>query len=76
MSREVVKPEREVRFNEKIVWTLLALIIYYVMTVVPVYGVEITEEGTDPFFWLRTIMASQRGTLAELGIGPIVTAGL
>lgn len=76
ITPEVVKPEREVRFNEKIVWTLLALLVYYVMTVVPVYGVEITEEGTDPFFWLRTIMASQRGTLAELGIGPIVTAGL
>ena len=76
ITPEVVKPEREVRFNEKIVWTLLALVVYYVMTVVPVYGVEATEEGTDPFFWLRTIMASQRGTLAELGIGPIVTAGL
>jgi preprotein translocase SecY subunit len=33
-------------------------------------------EGADPFEFLRTIMASQRGTLAELGIGPIVTAGL
>ncbi len=76
ITPEVVKPEREVRFNEKIIWTLLALIVYYVMTVVPVYGVKATEEGTDPFFWLRTIMASQRGTLAELGIGPIVTAGL
>lgn len=30
----------------------------------------------DPFGPLRVIFASQRGTLVELGIGPIVTAGL
>lgn len=27
-------------------------------------------------FWTRLIMASNRGTLMELGIGPIVTAGM
>lgn len=27
-------------------------------------------------YWTRVIMASNRGTLMELGIGPIVTAGM
>ena len=27
-------------------------------------------------YWTRMIMASNRGTLMELGIGPIVTAGM
>ena len=27
-------------------------------------------------FWTRVIMASNRGTLMELGIGPIITAGM
>ncbi|MFX0095445.1 MAG: preprotein translocase subunit SecY, partial [Candidatus Hodarchaeota archaeon] len=73
---ECVKPEREVRFNEKLAWTFGALIVYFVMTTIPLYGVSSADAGADPFFWVRTIMASSRGTLAELGIGPIVTAGL
>jgi protein transport protein SEC61 subunit alpha len=32
--------------------------------------------GDDPMYWTRVIMASNRGTLMELGIGPIVTAGM
>ena len=32
--------------------------------------------GDDPMFWTRLIMASNRGTLMELGIGPIVTASM
>ncbi|OLS21967.1 MAG: Protein translocase subunit SecY [Candidatus Heimdallarchaeota archaeon LC_3] len=78
ITPEVLKPTREVRFNEKILWTLGALIIYFVMTITPIFNLDGTStQGTaDPFEFLRTIMASQRGTLAELGIGPIVTAGL
>lgn len=33
-------------------------------------------DSSDPFYWIRVIMASNRGTLMELGIGPIVTSGL
>jgi len=35
-----------------------------------------SSESADPFYWLRVIMASNRGTLMELGISPIVTSGL
>ncbi|KPP73478.1 protein transport protein Sec61 subunit alpha-like 1-like, partial [Scleropages formosus] len=31
---------------------------------------------SDPFYWMRVILASNRGTLMELGISPIVTSGL
>ncbi|MGD8506231.1 MAG: preprotein translocase subunit SecY [Candidatus Bathyarchaeota archaeon] len=72
---EVKRPERRVGFNEKLFWTGLALVLYLVMTVVPLYGIE-TGEGGDPFSYMRVIFASQRGSLMELGIGPIVTAGL
>jgi hypothetical protein len=34
------------------------------------------DAGSDPFYWARVIMASNRGTCMELGISPIVTAGL
>ena len=42
----------------------------------PIFGIPRSGTTTDPFGPLRVIFASQRGTLVELGIGPIVTAGL
>ncbi|MGO9645996.1 MAG: preprotein translocase subunit SecY [Candidatus Bathyarchaeia archaeon] len=72
---DIKSPERKVAFNEKIFWTAMALIIYFVMSQVPLYGVAQTGIS-DPLGALRVIFASNRGTLMELGIGPIVTAGL
>ena len=72
---ELKQPQREVSFKEKLLWTVVALIIYLVMSNIPLYGVSLSET-TDYYYWLRVILASQRGTLTELGIGPIVTAGL
>lgn len=72
---EIKQPQREVTFKEKFIWTALVLIIYLILSNIPLYGVEL-EESTDYFYWLRVILASQRGTLTELGIGPIVTSGL
>jgi protein transport protein SEC61 subunit alpha len=46
------------------------------MSETPIYGVPRSGTTSDPFGPLRVIFASQRGTLVELGIGPIVTAGL
>jgi preprotein translocase SecY subunit len=71
---EIKVPERKVKFNEKIFWTALVLIVYLVMSEIPLFGISGTV--TDQFGSLRVIFASNRGTLMELGIGPIVTAGL
>ncbi|HII85956.1 TPA: preprotein translocase subunit SecY [Candidatus Bathyarchaeota archaeon] len=71
---EIKVPERKVSFNEKIFWTALVLIVFLVMTEIPLYGIDPAAE--DQFSALRVIFASNRGTLMELGIGPIVTAGL
>ena len=72
---EVKQPDREVSFKEKFFWTAIVLVIYLVMSVIPLYGMT-TSGGQDPFYWLRVILASTRGSLTELGIGPIVTGGL
>ena len=71
---EIKVPERKVGFNEKIFWTALVLIVYLVMTEIPLYG--ISGDVQEYYGSLRVIFASNRGTLMELGIGPIVTAGL
>jgi preprotein translocase SecY subunit len=71
---EIKVPERRVGFNEKIFWTAMVLIIYLIMAEIPLYGVQ--SEAMGELAALRIIFASRRGTLMELGIGPIVTAGL
>eukprot|EP01115_Flamella_aegyptia_P007169 TRINITY_DN2984_c0_g1_i1.p1 TRINITY_DN2984_c0_g1~~TRINITY_DN2984_c0_g1_i1.p1 ORF type:complete len:473 (-),score=172.39 TRINITY_DN2984_c0_g1_i1:45-1463(-) len=72
---EVSTPERKIPFKEKVLWTAITLFIYLVCSQIPLYGITATE-SSDPFYWLRVILASNRGTLMELGIGPIVTSGL
>jgi len=71
---EIKAPERRVRFNEKIFWTALVLILFLIMSEVPLYGVQ--KSALGELAALRIIFASSRGSLMELGIGPIVTAGL
>jgi preprotein translocase SecY subunit len=71
---EIKVPERKVKFNEKIFWTAIVLVVFLVMSEVPLFGIE--AGAGDQFASLRVIFASNRGTLMELGIGPIVTAGL
>jgi len=73
---EVGKPERKVGFNEKLFWTGIALALYLIMAEIPLYGIRYDPSQGDPFLYLRVIFASHRGSLMELGIGPIVTAGL
>jgi protein transport protein SEC61 subunit alpha len=35
-----------------------------------------SSDSSDPMYWMRVIMASNRGTLMELGISPIITSGM
>lgn len=72
---EVSKPTGRVRFTEKLFWTGIALIIYLVMRLVPLWGVGQTGQQ-DPFLPIRVVLGGHRGGLLELGIGPIVTGGL
>ena len=72
---EVKQPQREVSFKQKFIATAIVLVLYVIMSNIPLYGISLSET-TDSMYWLRVILASQRGTLTELGIGPIVTAGL
>jgi len=71
---EVSVPKRHVSFKEKFVWIGIALVGFLVMCRVPLYGM--TKEVTPWFGQLQFILASSVGTLMELGIGPIVTAGI
>jgi len=72
---EVATPDRKIPFREKLLWTTITLFIFLVCCQIPIYGVQ-SAKSSDPFYWMRVILASNRGTLMELGISPIVTSGL
>ena len=72
---EVEKADRVVPLRDKMIWTALTLLIFLVCSQIPLYGIT-KMVGDDPMFWSRLILASNRGTLMELGIGPVVTAGM
>merc|ERR1739838_613985 len=72
---EIQKPERRIQFREKVLWTAFTLFIFLVCCQIPLFGI-MSSDSADPFYWIRVILASNRGTLMELGISPIVTSGL
>jgi protein transport protein SEC61 subunit alpha len=72
---DVPQADRRVPFNQKVLYTSVTLFIFLVCSQLPLYGIK-TNSSSDPFYWARVIMASNRGTCMELGISPIVTSGL
>jgi preprotein translocase SecY subunit len=73
---EIPKPTKKPSLTEKFIWTAIALVVFLVMSEIPLYGVSSAGSAGTQASVLRTIFASSQGTLMELGIGPIVTAGL
>ncbi|MEZ0393961.1 MAG: preprotein translocase subunit SecY [Desulfurococcaceae archaeon] len=73
----VERPRMRPSLYERLGWTALALIAYIVMANTFLYGIPTQGIQASPqILLLQVIFASNRGTLMELGIGPIVTAGL
>jgi len=70
----IKKPEGHVTFKKKIFWTMLALIIYFILTNVMIFGLK--PDVIDLFSQYRFIMAGASGSIMHLGIGPIVTASI
>lgn len=68
------KPTRRIQLHERFLWTSLALVVYLLMSHTPLYG--ISQAAPEQFLILQVVFAAHSGTLMELGIGPIVTAGL
>jgi preprotein translocase SecY subunit len=71
---QVPKPKKKLSLQTRLLWCGIALLIYQVMGQTPLFGATAPE--FDFLQFARVIFASQQGTLVELGIGPIVTAGL
>lgn len=67
-------PDGHVHFKEKLMWTIGILLVYYLLTNIPVWGLD--PQSQDLFEYFRVLMAGQSGSIITLGIGPIVTASI
>ncbi|MBR9706347.1 preprotein translocase subunit SecY [Candidatus Pacearchaeota archaeon] len=61
-------------FKEKLKWTGVILIIYYILGMLPLFGLD--PQSQFRFEQLEIILAAKFGSLISLGIGPIVTASI
>ncbi len=71
----ITKPEGHVHFRTKMLWVILILFLYFVMTNVYIYGLD-TATTIDLFAQYRAIIAGASGSILQLGIGPIVTGSI
>jgi preprotein translocase subunit SecY len=71
---EVERPRYALSFSERIKWTGLILITYFLLSEVAIYGLDPT--AIDIFENLRAVIAGKFGSVISLGIGPIVTASI
>ncbi|MBZ2166243.1 preprotein translocase subunit SecY [Methanobacterium spitsbergense] len=71
---QVKSPTYRVPFKEKIKWTGVILILYFVLGLVALFG--LSSGAVDQFANLRAVMAGNFGSIITLGIGPIVSASI
>lgn len=71
----IKKPEAHIPFNRKMLWLIVILLFYFVLTNVMIYGLD-PVESIDLFASWRAILAGAQGSILHLGIGPIVTGSI
>jgi preprotein translocase subunit SecY len=72
---EVASPtQKRLSFKEKLKWTLITLIIFFILGLMPLFGLG--QNALQRFEYLSIILAANFGSMISLGIGPIVTASI
>ncbi len=71
---EVKKPEQKLGFKDKLKWTLIILISFFLLSVIPLFGLGHNELAR--FEQLAIILGASFGSILSLGIGPIVTSSI
>lgn len=70
----VAKPIAKLSFREKLKWTVIILVAYYILGSITIFGVSpvVSQEAN----FLEIVFGAKFGSLITLGIGPIVTASI
>ena len=72
---EVVGPtQKKLSFKEKLKWTAIVLVLYFVLGLLPLFGLG--SNALQRFEYLSIILGAKFGSIISLGIGPIVTASI
>lgn len=72
---EVRKPEeKKLSFNVKLKWTLIVLVLFFILANIPLYG--LSNNALERFKYLAIILGTDFGSIISLGIGPIVMASI
>ncbi len=66
--------QKKLPFKEKLKWTLLTLVLFYVLGLIPLFGLG--ENALQQFEFLSIILGASFGSIISLGIGPLVTASI
>jgi preprotein translocase subunit SecY len=65
---------QKLTFREKAKWTLIILVLFFILGSITVYGVN--SNAVAQFEFLEIVFGSKFGSIITLGIGPIVTASI
>jgi len=72
---EVKSPEeKKLSFNVKLKWTLVVLVLFFVLSNIPLFG--LSSNSLEQFKYLAIILGTSFGSIISLGIGPIVMASV
>ena len=66
--------QRRLSFKEKMKWTLITLILFLILSLIPLFGLGANE--LQQFEFLSIILGASFGSIMSLGIGPLVTASI
>ncbi|MCK5040293.1 MAG: preprotein translocase subunit SecY [Candidatus Aenigmarchaeota archaeon] len=69
----VEAPKKEVNFNTRLKWTAIILVLFYILSNVPLYG---SESAAELLKRVSMLMGASFGSILTLGIGPIVTSSI
>jgi len=72
---EVASPtQKRLSFKEKLKWTLIVLVLFFVLGLIPLFGLG--ENALSQFEFLSIILGASFGSIISLGIGPLVTSSI
>lgn len=72
---EIKGPEQKrLPFKEKLKWTLIILILFFLLSNIELYGLG--PNALEQFKFLAIILGASFGSILSLGIGPIVTSSI
>jgi preprotein translocase subunit SecY len=66
--------QKRLPFNEKLKWTIVCLVLFFVLGMIPLFGLG--QNALLQFEYLSLILGASFGSIISLGIGPIVTASI